>query len=166
MTAESSPSSSLSPNTRLRIKELMELYPEPQGALLPALWAAQKEKGWISPEVAREVSELVGVPLAQVEEVLSFYVLFHKKPPGRHVIWLCRNISCYLRGYPEIKAHLEKLLGIHEGETTPDGMFTLLSNECLGACEGAPMMQVDDRYEMNLTPEKVSQIISDLKKKV
>jgi NADH-quinone oxidoreductase subunit E len=154
----------LSSASRKRIEELKELYPHPRGAVLPALWVAQREKGWISPEVAEEVAELLGIPRAQIEEVLSFYILFHKKPVGKHVIWLCRNISCYLRGYPGIKAYLEELLQIREGETTPDGMFTLLTNECLGACEGAPMLQVDDRYVMNLTREKVAELIAELRR--
>lgn len=164
MTANPEKTRTLSPKSRSRIAELKEIYPHPRGALLPALWVAQKEKGWISSEVAEEVAELLGIPQAQIEEVLSFYILFHKKPVGKHVIWLCRNISCYLRGYPRIKACLENHLKIREGETTPDGMFTLLSNECLGACEGAPMLQVDDRYVMDLTEEKVLDLIAELRR--
>ena len=130
--------------------------------ILPALWAVQKAHGWISSERAQAVADLLGVPRAWIDEVLSFYVLFHTEPVGEHVIWLCRNISCVLRGYEEIRAHLEARLGIREGETTPDGRFTLLSNECLGACGGAPMMQVDDRYYEDLTPKRVDEILAEL----
>jgi NADH-quinone oxidoreductase E subunit len=154
----------LSEKVREKILALTERYPRKSGALLPALWEVQKEVGWIPDSLAEEVAEILEIPPSQVFEVLSFYVLFHRKQVGKYTIWLCRNISCYLRGYEEIKACLEKELGIREGETTEDGLFTFLTNECLGACEGAPMMQINDRYYMNLTPEKVRDLIQKVRK--
>ncbi len=99
---------------------------------------------------------------AHVHEVVTFYTLYFREPKGRHVVAVCHNLSCHLAGAPEILAHLERRLGIEAGETTPDGRFTLQAVECLCACEAAPMMQVDDRYELNLTTEKVDRILGAL----
>jgi len=93
---------------------------------------------------------------------VTFYTLYFREPKGRHMVAVCHNLSCHLAGAPEILAHLERRLGIEAGETTPDGRFTLQAVECLCACEAAPMMQVDDRYELNLTAEKVDRILGAL----
>lgn len=163
MTAQQDAPQVLSDAAKDAIRAAMGEYPEARAAILPALWIAQREQGWISPALGDQVAEVLGVPAIWVHEVLSFYVLYHKQPVGRHVIWLCRNLSCVLRGYDEIRAHLEQKLGVREGETTADGEFTLLSNECLGACGGAPMMQLDDHYHENLTPERVDQILAEVR---
>lgn len=152
----------LSTDAIAKIQAAMARYPSPRAALLPALWIAQKEHGYVSEALALEVADTLGIPVNWVHEALSFYVLFHTQPVGKHVIWMCRNISCYLRGYEQIKAHLEARLGIREGETTADGKFTLLSNECLGACGGAPMIQIGDQYYENLTPERIDRILAEV----
>ena len=152
----------LSEEARQQIQAALKRYPTNRAAILPALWVAQKEHGHVSEALALEVADELAIPVNWVHEALSFYVLFHKEPVGDHVIWMCRNISCWLRGFDNIKTHLEKRLGVKEGETTPDGRFTLLSNECLGACGGAPMMQVDDEYYENLTPERIDEILEQV----
>lgn len=154
----------LSEAAKAEIRAVMGNYPEARAAILPALWVAQREHGWIGPELGDQVAETIGVPAVWVHEVLSFYVLYHKQPVGKHVIWMCRSLSCHLRGFGELKAHLESSLGIREGETTADGMFTLKSNECLGACGGAPMVQIDDQYYENLDPAKIDEILARIRK--
>jgi NADH-quinone oxidoreductase subunit E len=108
------------------------------------------------------VAALFDLSPAHVHEVVTFYTLYFQQPKGRHVVAVCHNLSCHLAGAPLILAHLKERLGIEVGETTDDGRITLQAVECLCACEAAPMMQVDDRYELNLTPEKVDRIVEGL----
>ncbi len=145
------------------VRRLQGLYPEPRGALLPVLQMAQETFGHISLEVEEYVAGLFGLSPAHVHEVVTFYTLFFRAPVGRHVISVCHNLSCHLAGAPRILEHLKQRLGIEVGQTTEDGRVTLLSVECLCACEHAPMMQVDDRYEFDLTPEKVNRILELLR---
>ncbi len=165
MTAEMSDTvdQHLSDDAKAAIKDAMGRYPTARAAVLPALWIAQKEHGYVSNGLALEVADELGIPVNWVHEALSFYVLFHTEKVGKHVIWMCRNLSCWLCGYEEIKAQLESTLGIKEGETTADGEFTLLSNECLGACGGAPMIQIDDQYYENLTPDNIGQVLDQVR---
>jgi NADH-quinone oxidoreductase subunit E len=144
------------------VHRLRALYPDPQGALLPALHLAQEAFGYISLEAEEYVAGLFNLSPAHVHEVVTFYTLYFRERPGRHVVSVCHNLSCHLAGAPAIIAHLKARLGVEPGETTADGRVTLLSVECLCACEAAPMMQVDDRYELNLTPAKVDQILGGL----
>lgn len=145
------------------VRRLQALYPEPRAALLPVLHLAQETFGHISLEVEEYVAGLFHLAPAHVHEVVTFYSLFFQRPVGRHVVSVCRNLSCHLAGAPDILAHLRRRLGIDVGETTPDGRVTLLAVECLCACEGAPMAQVDDRYELGLTPAKVDRILQGLR---
>ncbi len=144
------------------VRRLQGLYPDRRGALLPVLHMAQDSFGYVSLEVEEYVAGLFELSPAHVHEVVTFYTLYFRKPKGRHVVSVCHNLSCHLMGAKSIIEHLERRLGIEVGETTPDGRITLLSVECLCACEGAPMMQVDDRYEVTLTPEKVDRIVEGL----
>jgi NADH-quinone oxidoreductase subunit E len=144
------------------VHRLRALYPDPQGALLPALHLAQEAFGYISLEAEEYVAGLFNLSPAHVHEVVTFYTLYFRERPGRHVVSVCHNLSCHLAGAPAIIAHLKTRLGVEPGETTADGRVTLLSVECLCACEAAPMMQVDDRYELNLTPAKIDQILGGL----
>src|SRR5947209_16889400 len=130
------------------VRRLQGLYPDKRGALLPVLHLAQETFGYISLEVEAYVAGLFGLPPAHVHEVVTFYTLYFREPRGRHIVAVCHNLSCHLAGAPEILAHVERRLGIEAGETTSDGRFTLQAVECLCACEAAPMMQVDDRYEL------------------
>jgi len=145
------------------VERLKARYPDPRGALLPVLHLAQETFGWISLEVEEYVAGLFGLSPAHVHEVVTFYTLLFRQPRGRHVIAVCHNLSCHLLGAKGILEHLERRLGIGVGETTPDGRVTLLGVECLCACEQAPMMQVDDRYEGHLTPDKVDRILDGLR---
>ena len=144
------------------VRRLQSLYPDPRGALLPVLHLAQDTFGYISLEVEEYVGALFDLTPAHVHEVVTFYTLFFQRPHGRHIISVCHNLSCHLMGAKTIIDHATRRLGIEVGETTPDGRVTLLTVECLCACEQAPMMQVDDRYEGNLTPEHVDAILEGL----
>jgi NADH-quinone oxidoreductase subunit E len=136
----------LSAATLARIRRSKALYPSPRSAVLPALWAVQDQLGYLAPEGLTAVATELGVEPSEVEAVSTFYSMYFQHQPGRHLIQVCRNVSCGLRGADELLHHLETALGVEDGETTEDGVFTLEGTvECLGACGGAPMMQVD-RY--------------------
>ena len=144
------------------VRRLQGLYPHKQGALLPVLHMAQETFGHISLDTEKYVASLFDMAPSHVHEVVTFYTLYFQERPGRHVVSVCHNLSCHLAGAQDIIAHCKSRLGIDVGETTSDGKVTLLAVECLCACEAAPMMQVDDRYEVNLTPEKVDRILEAL----
>ena len=145
------------------VRRLQGLYPDKRGALLPVLHLAQDTFGYVSLEVEEYVAGLFELSPAHVHEVVTFYTLYFQQPKGRHVVAVCHNLSCHLLGAKGVIEHLTQKLGVKVGETTPDGRVTLLSVECLCACEQAPMMQVDDRYEGYLTPEKVDGILGGLR---
>ena len=145
------------------VRRLQGLCPDKRGALLPVLHMAQDTFGYVSLEAQEYVAGLFDLAPAHVHEVVTFYTLFFQHPKGRHVVAVCHNFSCHLAGSRDILAHVKQRLGIDVGETTDDGRVTLQSVECLCACEAAPMMQVDDRYELNLTPEKVDRILGELR---
>jgi NADH-quinone oxidoreductase subunit E len=145
------------------VRRLQSLYPDKRGALLPVLHMAQDTFGWVSLDVETYVAALFGLSPAHVHEVVTFYTLFFRAPKGRHVVAVCHNLSCHLAGAPSILAHLKERLGIDVGETTEDGRITLQAVECLCACEAAPMMQVDDHYQLNLTPDRVDRILETLR---
>src|SRR5262245_27510682 len=145
------------------VRRLQSLYPDKRGALLPVLHLAQDTFGYISLEVEEYVAGLFELTPAHVHEVVTFYTLFFRAPKGHHVVSVCHNLSCHLMGAKTIIEHLTRRLEIEVGETTADGRVTLLTVECLCACEQAPMMQVDDRYEGNLTPDKVDRILEGLR---
>jgi NADH-quinone oxidoreductase subunit E len=152
-----------SPEQLAEVRRLQGLYPDKRGALLPVLHMAQDTFGYLSLETQEYVAGLFDLAPAHVHEVVSFYTLYFQKPKGRHVVAICHNLSCYLAGSRDILAHVKQRLGIDVGETTDDGRITLQSVECLCACEVPPMMQVDDRYEVSLTPEKVDRILEGLR---
>ena len=152
-----------SPEQVAEVRRLQGLYPDKRGALLPVLHMAQDTFGYVSLEVQEYVAGLFELAPSHVHEVVSFYTLYFQQPKGRHVVAICHNLSCYLAGSREILAHVKQRLGVDVNETTDDGRITLQSVECLCACEAAPMMQVDDRYELNLTPDKVDRILEGLR---
>src|SRR5262245_3765525 len=145
------------------VRRLQSLYPEPRGALLPVLHLAQDAWGYVSLEAEAYIAGLFDLSPAHVHEVVTFYTMFFQQPKGRHVVAVCHNLSCHLMGAKTIVDHLRQRLGVDVGETTPDGRVTFLTVECLCACEAAPMMQVDDRYEVLLTPEKCDRILEGLR---
>jgi NADH-quinone oxidoreductase subunit E len=152
-----------SPEQLVEVRRLQALYPDRRGALLPVLHMAQETFGHVSLETEAYVAGLFEMPPSHVHEVVTFYSLYFQAPPGRHVVSVCHNLSCHLAGAQDILAHVRARLGVDVGETTEDGKVTLLAVECLCACEAAPMMQVDDRYELSLTREKVDAILEGLR---
>lgn len=128
------------------IKALVMRYPEPRSALLPVLHMAQADFGYLSEDVQRMVGEVLGVPFMRVREVVTFYTMFRERPTGEHLLEVCTNAGCMLSGSGELVRHLCDQLGIKMGETTADGMFTVTEVECLGACGGAPVVQIDGEY--------------------
>lgn len=135
---------------REEIEAAAARYPDRRSAIMPALMIAQKEHGHLPGPVLEDVAEILGVERVWVYELATFYTLFHTEPIGRFHLQLCDNVSCMLCGSEALLEHLETTLGITKGETTPDGVFTLSTVECLGACEMAPVMQVGDDYHGNL----------------
>ena len=146
------------------IKARAARYPSKQSAIIPALWAVQYEQGYVAKEAMGEIAQILGLPPSLIEATASFYSMFLTRPEGRHDVVICVNAPCMLRGADEMAAYLAQQLGVRDGQTTKDGAITWHSTiECLGACGGAPMMQVDHRFEENLTPERIDVIIQRLR---
>jgi len=131
--------------------------------VLPCLRRIQEDRGYVADDDIEALTAYLGVPRIQIEEVLSFYTQFRRKPIGRWHLQMCHNVSCSMRGAEHVLAHVEKKLGIRPGQTTPDGRFTLSTAECLGSCGTAPMMMVNDGYHENLTNAKVDALLEELK---
>ena len=156
----------LSPHVREEIDHWLTKFPadRTRSAVLAALHAVMHEKGYLPTESMDAVAAYLGIPAIQVYEAATFYSMFETKPTGRHHISVCTNISCMLCGGESILEHIQRRLGIGLGESTPDGRFYLKQEEeCLAACNGAPMMMVNHVYFENLTPEKVDRILDDHK---
>ena len=157
---------SLSPRICQEIDHWLKRYPadRKESAVLVALREAQHENnGYLTVELMDAVAEYLGMPQTSVYEVASFYSMFETKPVGRHCISVCTNISCMLNDSEQVVEHLQNKLGISLGESTPDGKFYLKKEEeCLAACCGAPVMQVNHKYYENLTSAKIDNIISNL----
>jgi NADH-quinone oxidoreductase E subunit len=152
-----------SPETYRKFEETVARYPRKEAAMLPVLYLAQQEFGYLSAEAIEYVAKLMEQSPARVSGVVSFYTMYATKPMGRHHIQVCRTLPCALRGAGRITGFLKKTLGIDCGETTPDGRFTLSEVECLASCGTAPMMQVNDDYYENLTEERLTEILESLK---
>lgn len=142
------------------IEEICGRYPERRAAMLPVLWKAQRKFGWLNFDVMRLVSESVGQPPSEVYAVASFYTMLKKQPTGKYLFQVCHTLSCALRGADALVAMLEDKLDIKCGETTPDGLFTLMRVECLASCGSAPMMQINDDFFELLNESRVDEIIA------
>ena len=155
----------LTPAMRERFDALRAQYPAEMSAslVLPLLHCLQREHGWIHEDEAAMVADYLGLPAMQVLEAVRWYTMFKQAPQGRHVLKVCRNIACALRGAEDLITHLQRTLGVQAGQTTPDGRFTLETVECLASCGTAPAMQVGDTYHERLTPAKVDSIIGALR---
>ncbi|NDA61686.1 MAG: NAD(P)H-dependent oxidoreductase subunit E [Chitinophagia bacterium] len=150
-----------------KVKEIISHYPEgkQKSALLPVLHLAQDTfGGWLSTETMDYVASLLQIEPIEVYEVATFYSMYHLKPVGKYVFEVCQTGPCMLRGCDDIIQYITQTLGIKSGETTADGMFTLKTVECLGACGYAPMMQLGKYYREHLTKEKVDAIIAECRK--
>ncbi len=149
-----------------KVKEVIARYPEgkQKSALIPVLHMAQDEfGGWLDTPVMDYVAGLLDILPIEVYEVATFYTMFNMKPVGKHVLEVCRTGPCMVSGCDDIIEYIKQKLGINEGETTPDGLFTLKPAECLGACGYAPMMQLGKTYREHLTKEKVDKLIDELR---
>ena len=145
---------------REKLEALFPKYPTKQALLLPALWIVQQERGWISPQAMAEVGELLGLTPAYVKGVVTFYTMYHRHPVGRHVIQVCTTSPCHLCGAAETLEALLQSTGCGElGTTSPDGRFTVIEVECLGACGFATPILIGDDFIESVTPERVSGIL-------
>jgi NADH-quinone oxidoreductase subunit E len=156
--------STMNPALIPEFDRLKKRFPEgfESSLVLPCLRRIQEDRGWITEEDIDGLAAYIGVPRIQIEEVLSFYTQYRRSPVGRWHLEVCRNVSCSMRGSERLLGHLCKKLGVKEGETTPDGRFTLKTAECLGSCGTAPVMVVNDVYHENMSPEKVDQLLLGL----
>ncbi len=145
-----------------RIADLLTRYPTKRAALLPVLWLCQERHGWISPGVIKAVAERLGESAAFVEGVVSFYTMYYTKPPASYVLQVCTTLSCAFCGGRELVEHLKERLGISFGEKTADGTFQLVGVQCLGACGGAPVVQINDDYYENLDARKLDEVLDGL----
>lgn len=156
----------LSPESLARIDKELTKYPEDrrQSAVMSALRIAQDELGWLSKDTIAFVADYLRIPAIAALEVATFYNMYELEPVGQYKITVCTNISCMLRESDKIVEHLEQRLGIHMGETTADGKFTIKEGECMGCCGGAPLFHINNKQMCEfLTPEKVDQILEGLK---
>ena len=144
------------------IKEILKRYPESDAALLPVLWLSQERWGWLSAGVMRAVGQRLDLSPVFVESVASFYTMYQRRPPGKYLLQVCTTLSCQLCGTSGLVEHLKEKLGIDFGETTPDGRFTLVDVQCLGACGEAPVVQINNDYYTNLTPDSLDEILDGL----
>ncbi|MEA1996402.1 MAG: NADH-quinone oxidoreductase subunit NuoE [Gemmatimonadota bacterium] len=153
---------SFSAKDKKLIKTLIRHYPQKQAALGDVLYLAQERFGHLGPEVEEHVARLLDLPAAYVHQVVTFYTMYLKKPVGTYLLTVCDNVSCMLCGAEDIVGHLKNKLGIEVGGTTEDKKFTLWTVECLGACELAPVMMVNEELHGNLTVKKVDKILDSL----
>jgi NADH-quinone oxidoreductase E subunit len=152
----------LSPEAKRKIDAAVARYPDAQAACLPALHVVQGEVGHLTDDAIQAVAEHLGLPLAHVYGVVTFYTMFHRDKVGKNVLMVCTNVSCMLRGAYDILGHIESKLGVKRGQTTPDGLFTIVEEECLAACANAPMMICGTEYFLDLTRDKVDAALAEL----
>ncbi len=148
---------------REQIEAICARYPTRRSAILPVLWMAQRKWDWLSFDVMRLVGKTLDLPPSEVYSVATFYTMLKKQPTGKYLIQVCHTLSCQLVGAEAIIARLKEKLAIKEGETTDDGLFTLMRVECLASCGSGPMMQIDDDFYEQLTPDVIDTIIDGLR---
>ena len=153
------------PERRQRFEELATHYPPEQrkSAILYALFMVQEQQGWISANAMRHVAEVIGCTPAEVEDVVSYYAMFYRQPVGKYVLQVCRTLSCALRGAERVTEEFGRALGIGVGETDASGTFTLIEVECLGACDRAPVVMVNDGWHECLKPEDAARLLDDVR---
>lgn len=162
---EEGPPFTYTPENRARLDEIVKRYPpdRKRSAVLPALYLVQYQQGYITANAMRHVAELLEMTPADVEDVVSFYTMFYTKPVGRFVLQVCRTLSCALNGAERVTAELSEKLGIRPGQTDPSRTFTLLEVECLGACDRAPVVMVNEAWHECLRPQDAAKLVDDLK---
>jgi NADH-quinone oxidoreductase E subunit len=163
---EEGPPFSFTSENRATLEEICSRYPveRRRSAILSALYLAQEQQGYITANAARHVAEVIGVTAAEVDDVVSYYVMFFRQPTGKYVLQVCRTLSCALNGAERLIDTIQEKLGIKVGETDPTGMFTLMEFECLGACDRAPVVMVNnEHWHEHQTPETVTQLLDGLR---
>lgn len=145
-----------------KINEIVDRHETKRSSLIPVLREVQNHYGWISNEAMENIAAALDIPPSDVQTVATFYTMFFTKPKGKHVIWVCRTLSCALKGAEHVEHYLCDKLKLKTGQTSEDGKITLMEAECLASCGTAPVMLVDDTLYENLTREKVDQIIEKL----
>ncbi len=145
---------------RASIQKERDRLGNPRAAISEALAVIQDSRGWVSEEAVADVAELLGLSPAQVESIATAYELLFRRPVGKHVILVCDSVSCWAAGQEGILAHLSSRLGVSPGETTADGLFTLLPAGCLGACDEGPALMVDGELFGNVTAERADEILA------
>ena len=145
-----------------KIEEVQKKYPAKRSAVLPSLYIAQEEQGWVTKEAMAEIARVLDIPPTQVYESATFYTMYNKKPVGKYHVQVCANLSCSLLGAEHVINYISKKLNIKVGETSSDKKFTLSTVECLGSCDTAPMLQLNDEYHENLTEEKIDKLLDSL----
>jgi NADH-quinone oxidoreductase E subunit len=155
------------PENQAKFDENVARYPSEQrkSAILYALYLAQQQQGYITGAAMRHVAEQIRCTAAEVEDVVSYYTMFYTKPVGKYVLNVCRTLSCALLGAERVTEQLSEKLGIRPGQTTADGMFTLIEVECLGACDRAPVVMVNDDWHERLAPDQAGQFVDDIRAK-
>ena len=156
-----------SPENRARFDEIVQRYPPDQkrSAVLPALYLVQQQQGYVTANGIRHVAELLDITRADVEDVVTYYTMFYRKPVGRFVLSVCRTLSCAVNGAERVTEAICEHLRIAPGQTDGSGTFTVIEVECLGACDRAPVIMVNDSWQENQTPESVGKLLDDLKAK-
>lgn len=152
----------LSPEEKNEIDRELEHSPTNQAACIEALKIVQRHRGWVSDEALKELAAYLKMSEHELDSVATFYSLIFRKPVGKHVILICDSMACFVTGYEGLREHIEKKLGVTFGQTTDDGKFTFLNIPCLGVCEQAPAMIIDETVYGDLTPEKVDEILDRL----
>jgi NADH-quinone oxidoreductase subunit E len=152
----------LSPESEKIVDELLTRYPTKRAACLPVLHLCQRQEGWITPDAIQYVAKRLDLATSDVKGVVTFYTMYHQHKVAPNVVWVCRTLSCELRGGRAVQKHLEKRFGCAVGGTSKDGKFTLKTAECLAACGQAPMVQINNDFHENLTIEKLDRIIDEL----
>ena len=153
----------LTAEERQEIEAELARYPTKEAVCIDAMKIVQRHRGWVSDESIQDIAELLEMSASDLDGVATFYNLIYRQPVGRHVVMLCNSVSCWIMGYERMKEHLTSRLGIEFGETTPDGRFTLLPIVCLGACDCAPAMMIDNHLHANLNEEKIDQLLEACK---
>jgi NADH-quinone oxidoreductase subunit E len=144
------------------VEDLLTRYPTKRAACLPVLHLCQRQQGWISSDVIDYVARRLDLATSEVQGVVTFYTMYHQHPVAPNVVWVCRTLSCELRGARALQKHLEQRFGCPAGGTSKDGKFTLKTAECLAACGQAPMVQINDEYHENLTLESLNRLIDEI----
>lgn len=148
---------------KAKAEKICARYPRRDAALIPLLQELQKAEGYVGEEAMDALAQFLALPYSRVKGVVTFYTMFGREPAGKYHLQVCRNISCHMAGAPRLADRLRAKLGIEEGETTKDGLFTLSTVECLGACGSAPVIQVNEDYFENLDETKLDALLEDLR---